>query len=826
MTTPRQSLRKIVVASLALGASVVALSGFASAAGAAGSNPYSLEAQALLSPERTDLVLRVHGPVPPTVLEKVQVKAWPEGSEEAVTRNFFDVEVKGAVATLRLFGRARGERLEIRAHVKDEQQHNLDGATTVLRRPDLTLSRIEVPADVVRTRTFDVTVVVDEVHDDVGANAHVELFDGATGIAESDIAVAAGGTTRSSFRIVLTAPGDHALHALVSGSTPREWDVEPNSQTSELYVNHYGENGVVATDHALATQAGVDILKAGGNAFDAAAAVQFVLGVVQPHLNGIGGGSNAIVRDGKTGEVWAIDARETAPAATTPTTYVNLTGKVRPNGFAVGVPGTVRAVDYMLRRWGTKTLPEILAPAIKHADEGFSIRQFLADQIPIQLAARFDNKPVFQPETTAIFAPVPPGGTQPRPLALGETLRQPDLAKTLRLLDRDGLASFYEGDIAQAIVDAQRRAPLAGGEGKMTLDDLRTYAVDVRRPLSLDYKGYEVQAPQSGGTSGGVVLLESLGLMREFLARNPNYLSSAKTANALHLFIEAMRLAFADRDFWVGDDRYTSVPPAGLLNANYLLDRSKLIKPDFAICSTPLPPGDPVAYETAPVAEADAETPATPGPGHTTHFSIIDRWGNAVAMTSTIRTSFGTGITVSGYGFLLNDSLGLFNQTPRASAVNPGANDAAGGKRPLGNMTPTLILKEGELFAGTGTLGSDFIQSVVLNVVLNLIEYGMPIQQAVAAPRIWTRVSTGAAQLNIGLEHLIAPVRAMGHLLPCSQNLNVTPLLPYGPSTPGSPPGPNVGSTGSFAVGLETFTLAGGEDSARVFEAKTTIVAR
>src|SRR5215207_123858 len=487
MTKAGQPFRRFSLAFL-LGASIVALGGFASGPGAAGSNPYSLEAQALLSAAQTDLTLRVQGPAQPSLLEKVQVKAWPAGADEAVSRNFFDVASPGGVATLPLTGRARGDRLEIRVHVKDGPQHNLEARTTVLRRPDLTVTRIDAPGDVVRTRAFEVTAVVEEVNDDVGANARLELFDGTTQVASSDIAVGAGRTTESTFRIALSRPGDHALHAVVSGSTPEEWDVEANSRTRELYVNHYGENGVVATDHKLATQAGVDVLKRGGNAFDAAAAVQFVLNVVQPHLNGIGGGSNVIVRDGKTGEVFTIDARETAPAATTPTTYATAVGAVRPNGFAVGVPGTVRAVDYMLRRWGTKTLPEILAPAIKRADEGFPIRQFLADQIPVQLAARFDNKPVFQPETTAIFAPVSPGGTQPRPLALGETLRQPDLAKTLRLLERDGLASFYEDDIAQAIVAAQRRAPLAGGEGKMTLDDLRTYALDVRRPLSLDYK--------------------------------------------------------------------------------------------------------------------------------------------------------------------------------------------------------------------------------------------------------------------------------------------------------------------------------------------------
>ena len=830
MQTRPFSVLRLVLAFLGLAASVLSLGAFVPGAGAAGSHPYALDAEALFSPDGTDLTLRVSGPVSPTVLEKVQVKAWPRGSDEAVTRNFFDLRSADGVVSLRLVGVISGDLLQVRVHVKDGPQHNLETTTTVFRRPDLTVRGIDVPADIVRTRPFDVTVEVAETGGDVGATARLALFDGATKVGETEISIPAGGRTSAAFRIALSRPGDHALLAVVSESAPREWDVDPNSRTRDLYVNHYGENGVVATDHALATQAGVDVLRSGGNAFDAAAAVQFALAVVQPHLNGIGGGSNAIVRDGLTGEVFAIDARETAPAATTPTTYVSLAGKVRPNGFAVGVPGTVRAVDYMLRRWGTKPLAELLAPAIKLADEGFPVARFLADQIQLQLAARFDGKPVFQPETTAIFAPVPPGGTQPTPLGLGATLSQPDLAKTLRLLERDGLGSFYDGEIAQAIVEAQRRAPLAGGEGKMTRDDLRDYAVDARRPLEVSYNGYDVNAPHPGGTSGGVSLLESLGLMREFLARHPNYLSREKTANSLHLFIEAMRLAFADRDFWMGDDRYTNVPTVGLLNRDYLLERSKLIKPDFAICggAAPLPPGNPLPYAAATVeAEADVdEPPATPGPGHTTHFSIVDRWGNAVVMTSTIRSSFGTGITVPGYGFLLNDSLGLFNQIPRASAANPGANDAAGGKRPLGNMTPTLILKDDELFAGTGTLGSDFIPSVVLNVVLNLIEHGMPVQQAVAAPRIWIRVSTGAAQLNAGLDHLIAPVRAMGHLLPCSQNLNLRALAPYIPiGTPDSP-GPTVGSTGSFAVDLETFTLAGGEDSARVFEAKTTVVPR
>ena len=823
MATARQPLGRLVLTSLALAATTAALGSFTSGAGAAGSEPYSMQAQALLSSTQTDLTLRVDGPVLPAVLGKVQVKAWPAGAEEAVTHNFFDVASPGGVATLHLMGRQRGELLQIRAHVKDGPQHNLETETTVKRRPDLTVTRIDVPGDIVRTHPFYVTVEVAEVGRDVGAHAVVELFDGVTRIAASDVTVPADGTAEATFRIVLARPGDHTLEALVSSSMPEEWDEASNARKRDLYVNHYTKNGVVATDHALATQAGVDVLNDGGNAFDAAAAVQFMLNVVQPHLNGIGGGSNIVVRDGKSGEVFAIDAREIAPAATTPTTYAGAVNAVRPNGFAVGVPGTVRAVEYLLNRWGTKTLAEMIDPAIKRAEVGFHIGRYLADQIPLPAHVN-----VYQPETKAIFMP---GGTA---LKEGDELKQPDLAKTFRLLQRDGAAAFYEGEIAQAIVEAQRRAAVPGREGKMTLADLSGYTIDVRQPLKLAYKGYDVYAPRPGGSSGGMVLLESLGLVREFLASHEGYAWGYKTRNSLHVFIEAMRLAFADRDFWLGDDRYTNVPTAGLLNPDYLRARSALIGGETVMCNLPnvspltIAPGNPVPYDQVLEVGAEADAPS-PVPGHTTHFSIIDRWGNAVVMTSTIRTAFGTGITVPGYGFLLNDSLGLFNQVPKASPGNPGANDAAGGKRPLGNMTPTLILNDGEPFAGTGTLGSAFIPSVVLNVVLNLIEYGLPLQQAVDAPRIWMQSAGGAAQLNVGLEDQITPLRDMGHIarVPfggCADNMNRMALPPYTPS--GSQVGPNVGSTGSFGIDLETFTLFGGEDKTRVSDASTVVVER
>jgi gamma-glutamyltranspeptidase / glutathione hydrolase len=823
MSTAPHPLGRLSLRALAFTCVLAALGSFTSGASAAGSGPYSLEARALLSASRTDLALRVGGPDLPPHLEKVQAKAWRADGNGVVTRNFFDVPAPNGVAALALDGPNRGDRLEVSAHLKNGQQYNLEAETIVLRRPDRTVERIDRPDDVVRTRPFDVTVTVGETGGDVGAHAQLALFDGAntTPLAVSPVEVAADGASAIPLRIVLAKPLNHTLRAVVSASVPAEWDISPNAREKDLYVNHYGENGVVATDHSLATQIGADVLRNGGNAFDAAAAVQFALNVVQPHLNGIGGGSNVIVRDGETGEVFAIDARETAPAATTPTTYAGAVGQVRPNGFAVGVPGTVRAVDYLLNRWGSRTMAELLEPAIKLADDGFPIGPYLSSEIAAQ-------RGVFQPETRAIFLNA--DGSVP---AKGSILRQPDLARAFRLLARDGAAAFYEGEIAQAIVEAQRRAAVPGREGKMTLADLSTYAIDVREPLSLAYNGYDVYAPRPGGSSGGVVLLESLGLMREFLAdqRNDGYAWGFATRNSMHVFIEAMRLAFADRDFWLGDDRYTNVPTSGLLESDYLRTRSALIDGETTMCNLPnvspltVAPGNPLPYVA--VADMGEDPDPPPGPGHTTHFSIIDRWGNAVVMTSTIRTSFGTGITAPGYGFLLNDSLGLFNQVPRANAVlgNPGANDAAGGKRPLGNMTPTLILKDGEPFAGTGTLGSGFIPSVVLNVTLNLIEYDLPLQQAVDAPRLWIQFASGAAQLNVGFDHLITPLRDMGHIARvtfggCAENLN---RMSQPPIFNGNP---TVGSTGSFGVDLETFGLRGGVDGTRLPDAATVVVER
>jgi gamma-glutamyltranspeptidase/glutathione hydrolase len=796
---------RLALVFVVLAMSIVALGALASGAGAAEEYPYSLEAEALFSPEATDLTLRVDGPTQASILEMVQVKAWPRGGGEAQTRVFFNVPLADGVATIPLTGRERGERLEVRAHIDVRPQQNLDAETMILRRPDLTVTQIDIPQDVVRTRAFGVNVIVAEVGGDMGAAARVELFDGATPLGNSDVFVTPGATSPVSFSVAIAEPGQQTLRARVTDAVPAEWDVAPNAREQQLYVNHYGADGVVATDHPLATEAGVSVLRSGGNAIDAAAAIQFVLNVTQPHLTGIGGSSNIIVRDGETGEVTSIDARETAPAATTPTTYrsAGSRGQVGPNGYAVGVPGTLRAVEYMLDRWGTRSLSDSLQPATRLAEDGFPVGFHLA-------FASADPRSRAFPETNALFHR--PDGSN---LQEGDLLVQPDLARTFRLLAEEGPSAFYEGEIAEAIVLAQRRATTAGREGRMTMADLGGYGIDVEVPLALQYGDYDVLAPAP--STSAVAMLESLGLIREFLADpdNAGYPWGFGTRNSLHVFIEAMRLAFADRDMWIGDERYTNVPAALLLDHDYLADRSELIKRETVMCS-PIAPGDPFAYGDLSGVESEAAES-----GHTSHFSVIDRWGNAVVMTSTLADAFGSGIMVPGYGFLLNDSLILFNLTPRANPVtrNPGANDAAGGKRPMGSMTPTLVMGDGEPFFGTGTYSGDFIPSVVLNVVLNVLEYGMPLQSAVDAPRIWGAVANGDVAVNPGFGGLIVPLRAMGHRGPatggCAGNVNPTP---FG--------GLSIGSTGSFGVNLSDFGLVGGEDSTRFPDATTTVVDR
>src|SRR5512143_482790 len=380
-------------------------------------------------------------------------------------------------------------------------------------------------------------------------------------------------------------------------------------------------DGVVAASHPAAAAAGARMLAQGGNAIDAAAAVQFALNVVEPQSSGIGGGAFMLVHLAKTGQTFIVDSRERAPAAASPDMFAP-DGLPMPfaqastSGLAVGVPGTLRGVDTALKRWGTMKLADTLAPAIELAERGFRVNRFLAADV-----ASDEGRTALQPETAAIFRP---GGV---PLAEGDWLVQPDLAKTLKLIARRGPDAFYRGPLARAIVEAQRRARGELGEagrGRMTLADLAGYRVAIRKPLLGRYRGWTLAAvpPPS---SGGLTVLEMLGLLERFPLGDAAQGYGFGSPSTLHVMTEAMRLAFADRAVWIGDDDAVPVPRKRLLHPAYLAARSALIRTDRRM-DTPQA-GDPLPWEQAPaIRPAPSRAPAESL--HTTHFSIVARWRN------------------------------------------------------------------------------------------------------------------------------------------------------------------------------------------------------
>ena len=489
-------------------------------------------------------------------------------------------------------------------------------------------------------------------------------------------------------------------------------------------------DGVVAVSHPAAAAAGARMLAAGGNAVDAAAAVQFALNVVEPQSSGIGGGGFMLVHLAGSDETFIVDSRERAPAAASADMFAP-DGLAMPfalastSGVAVGVPGTLRGVDTALRRWGTKSLADTLAPAIELAERGFRVNRFLAADI-----ANDGGRTELHPETAAIFRP---GGA---PLAEGDWLLQPDLAKTLRLIAARGADAFYHGALAKAIVQAQQRTRSElgeAGQGRMTLADLRHYQVAIRAPLIGHYRGWTL-AGMPPPSSGGLTVMQMLGLLERFPLGDASQGYGFGSPQTLHVMIEAMRLAFADRAVWIGDDDAAPLPRTGLLHPGYLATRTALIKTDRRM-ETPQA-GAPTPWDPAGARPKPARIPEESP--HTTHFSIVDRWGNVVSYTSTIEYTWGSGITVPGYGFLLNNELTDFNFVPVADAPagNPGANDVAPGRRPRSSMAPMLLFRDGQPVAAYGSPGGATIINSVLNVTLNLIDHNMPLQQAIDAPRL------------------------------------------------------------------------------------------
>lgn len=482
-------------------------------------------------------------------------------------------------------------------------------------------------------------------------------------------------------------------------------------------------HAMVVSDDPLATAAGVEILCAGGNAVDAAVAVAFALAVVYPEAGNLGGGGFMLVRlaDGRTA---FIDYREVAPARATPTMFLDSTGHpvrdASTTGYrAVAVPGSVAGLELAHRRFGRLRWARLLAPAIRLAEQGFPVSERLAQDLAAgqRRLERFSR-------SRRIFLR---DGDLYRP---GELFRQPELAATLRAIARRGARAFYRGETARRLADEMARMG-----GLITLHDLAAYEPKLRQPLTASYSwsGHQwtlISAPPP--SSGGVALIEALNILRGLpLAPERGW----SDASNVHYVAEAMRRVFADRAAYLADPDYAPVPVEGLLDPAYAASRRQSVDPYRATPSSEIGPGDPARFAQA---AQQARWESQHG-GQTTHFSVVDSEGNAVANTTTINDFFGSGVTAPG-GYLLNDEMDDFTTAPGQPnalfhLLQSPANAVGPGKRPLSSMTPTIVLRDGQLSWVTGSPGGPRIISATLLSVLNWIWLGLPAQAAVNAPR-------------------------------------------------------------------------------------------
>ncbi|ABM18111.1 gamma-glutamyltransferase [Marinobacter nauticus] len=500
-----------------------------------------------------------------------------------------------------------------------------------------------------------------------------------------------------------------------------------------------GSQGMVATSHTLATEVALKVLKDGGNAIDAAVTTGFALAVTQPRSGNIGGGGFLVYSPGNGDAPEAIDYRETAPAAATETMFQDQDGNVvsersRFSHKAAGVPGTVAGLALALEQHGTLSLSQALAPAIRLAREGFVVPHRFTEGLE-QARDRLERWPA----TRATF--YKKDGSAPQP---GEVFRQPELADTLQRIAEQGVKGFYEGETAQLIVAEMRR-----GEGLITLEDLRNYEPAVRQPVHGTYRGFDIYS-MSPPSSGGTHIVQILNILEDYPIGEWGH----NSANTIHHMAEAMKLAYADRSEYLGDADFVAVPLEGLTSKGYADQLRTSIKADKARPASEIAPGKPGPRESP----------------ETTHFSVVDRWGNAVSNTYTINFSYGSGITVAGAGFLLNNEMDDFSAKPGVpnayGLIGGEANKVEPGKRMLSSMSPTIVRKDNRNFLVTGSPGGSRIITTTLQVIMNVIDHNMNIQTAVSAPRIhhqWLpdeiRVEQGISPDTLDL------LRARGHTI-------------------------------------------------------------
>jgi gamma-glutamyltranspeptidase/glutathione hydrolase len=524
------------------------------------------------------------------------------------------------------------------------------------------------------------------------------------------------------------------------------------------------EHGMVVSAQHLASQVGVEVLRKGGNAVDAAVAVGYALAVVYPAAGNLGGGGFMTIQlaDGRK---TFIDFREKAPLAATQNMYLDASGNVVKGAsttghLAVAVPGSVAGMEYALAKYGTRKRGELIAPSIALADRGFVLQQ---GDIDLLRTATDDFRK--DPASSRIFL------KNGQPFDVGDRLVQKDLAKTLRDIARNGAAGFYRGPVAASIVASSK----AGG-GILAQEDLNRYKVRELAPIECDYRGYHVvSAPPP--SSGGVVICEILNVLEGYPLRDMGY----RSAQSVHYQVEAMRHAYMDRNSYLGDPDFVKNPLGRLLDKNYAASIRQVIEPQKAGISAQIKPGVPPHEGT-----------------NTTHYSIVDKDGNAVAVTYTLNDWFGAKVMAPGTGVLLNDEMDDFTAKPGVpnlyGLVQGEANSIAPGKTPLSSMSPTIVTQNGKPVMVVGTPGGSRIITAVLLTIVNVVDYDMTIQEAVDAPRFhqqWLPETTNLERFAVSPDTQRI-LEGWGHKFGAAQPANhVAAILVGAPSLNGKPVGAN-----------------------------------
>ena len=519
----------------------------------------------------------------------------------------------------------------------------------------------------------------------------------------------------------------------------------------------WAANGMVSAQEQIAAEVGRDILAQGGNAVDAGVAVAFALAVTLPRAGNIGGGGFMLVHDAKTGQTHAIDYREMAPAGASRDMFLDAEGNAdselsRFSGAASGVPGTVAGMKLVLDQYGSMPWADVIAPSIRLAEEGITVTPDLADSLEAM-----KERLTKYPSAAKIF--YKEGGELYRP---GDTLVQADLAKTLKTIAAEGPDGFYKGPVAEAIAKSVTEAG-----GKMTAEDMAAYKAVSREPVRGTYRGYEVVS-MPPPSSGGVHLIQILNTLEGY----PIGALGQNSSETLHLMAEAMKLAYADRSEYLGDPDFVDVPVEALMSKEYAADMRDKISANFATPSEQIKPADLAPYES----------------DQTTHYSIIDKDGNAISNTYTINFSYGSGLVAEGTGVLMNNEMDDFSAKPGVpnayGLVGGDANAVQAGKRPLSSMTPTIVNKDGQVWLVTGSPGGARIITTVLQVVMNMIDHDMNVAEASAAPRIHHQWLPDQLRIEEGISvDTQRALQAKGHVLSLEEVMGSTQSVMRDPET-------------------------------------------